>query len=136
MGGSRPLTATRGGPGWALVGDAGYHRDPLTAQGISDAFRDAQLLSEAIDAGLAGRQPLAEALAGYRRQRDEAATAMYELTCQRATLEPPAPQMSQLMAALRGNQHDTDRLLGAVPVPEFFAPGNIRRITSAASTPA
>jgi flavin-dependent dehydrogenase len=52
------------GPGWALAGDAGYHRDPLTAQGISDAFRDAQLLSEAIDAGLAGRQPLAEALAG------------------------------------------------------------------------
>lgn len=51
------------GPSWALVGDAGYHRDPLTAQGISDAFRDAQLLSEAIDAGLAGRQPLPEALA-------------------------------------------------------------------------
>ena len=43
---------------------------------------------------------------------------MYELTCQRATLEPPAPQMSQLLAALRGNRHDTDRLLGAVPVPE------------------
>ncbi len=76
------------GPGWALVGDAGYHRDPLTAQGISDAFRDAQLLSEAIDVGLAGRLPLA----GYQRQRDEAATAMYELTCQRATLEPPARQ--------------------------------------------
>jgi flavin-dependent dehydrogenase len=68
------------GPGWALVGDAGYHRDPLTAQGISDAFRDAQFLAEAIDAGLAGRQPLAEALAGYQGRRDEAATAMYELT--------------------------------------------------------
>ena len=50
------------GPGWALVGDAGYHRDPLAAQGISDAFRDAQLLSEAINAGLAGRLPLAQAL--------------------------------------------------------------------------
>ncbi len=128
------------GPGWALVGDAGYHRDPLTAQGISDAFRDAHLLSEAIDAGLAGRLPLAETLAGYQRQRDEAATAMYQLTCQRATLEPPAPQMSQLLAALRGNQHDTDRLIGVlvgtVPIPEFFAPGNIQRITGAASTPA
>ena len=65
---------------------------------------------------------------------------MYELTCQRATLEPPAPQMSQLLAALRGNQHDTDRLIGAilgtVPIPEFFAPSNIQRITGAASTPA
>ncbi len=36
------------GPGWALVGDAGYHRDPLPAQGISDAFRDAQALAEAL----------------------------------------------------------------------------------------
>jgi flavin-dependent dehydrogenase len=72
------------GPGWALAGDAGFHRDPLTAQGISDAFRDAQLLSEAIDAGLAGRQPLPEALAGYQRRRDEGSTAIYELTCQGA----------------------------------------------------
>ncbi len=53
----------------------------IAALGISDAFRDAQLLSEAIDAGLAGRLPLAEALAGYQQRRDEAATAMYELTC-------------------------------------------------------
>jgi 2-polyprenyl-6-methoxyphenol hydroxylase-like FAD-dependent oxidoreductase len=128
------------GAGWALVGDAGYHRDPLTAQGISDAFRDAQLLSEAIDAGLAGRQPLAEALAGYQRQRDEAATAMYELTCQRAALEPPAPQMSRLLAALHGNQDDTDQFIGViagtVPVAEFFTPDNIQRITGAASTTA
>jgi flavin-dependent dehydrogenase len=126
------------GPGWALVGDAGYHRDPLTAQGISDAFRDAQLLAEAIDAGLAGRQPLPEALAGYQRRRDEAATAMYELTCQRAALDPPTPQMSRLIAALRGNQDDTDRFIGVIagtiPITEFFAPGNIQRITGASTT--
>ena len=42
------------GPGWALVGDAGYHKDPYLAQGFSDAFRDAQLLADAIDAALAG----------------------------------------------------------------------------------
>ena len=33
------------GPGWALVGDAGYHRDPITGHGITDAFRDAELLA-------------------------------------------------------------------------------------------
>ena len=128
------------GPGWALAGDAGYHRDPLTAQGISDAFRDAQFLSEAIDVGLAGRQPLATALASYQRRRDEAATAMYELTCQRAGLEPPTSQMSRLITALRGNQDDTDQFIGViagtVPIPEFFAPGNIQRITGTASTTA
>jgi flavin-dependent dehydrogenase len=51
------------GPGWALVGDAGYHMDPVTAQGITDAFRDAELLADAIDAGFAGRQSLDAALA-------------------------------------------------------------------------
>ena len=56
------------GPGWALVGDAGYHKDPITAQGITDAFRDAELLAEAIDDGFAGRRPLAEALADYERR--------------------------------------------------------------------
>ena len=39
------------GDGWALVGDAGYHKDPILAIGISDAFRDAQLLADASDAG-------------------------------------------------------------------------------------
>jgi len=50
------------GPGWALVGDAGYHKDPITGQGITDAFRCSEWLAEAIDAGLSGRQPLDEAL--------------------------------------------------------------------------
>ena len=42
------------GPGWALVGDAGYHRDAVTACGISDAFRDAELLAVALDRALRG----------------------------------------------------------------------------------
>ena len=45
------------GVGWALMGDAGYHKDPYLAQGITDSFRDAELLAEAIDAGFSGRQP-------------------------------------------------------------------------------
>ncbi|MEM9563876.1 MAG: NAD(P)/FAD-dependent oxidoreductase [Actinomycetota bacterium] len=39
------------GPGWALVGDAGYFKDPYAAHGISDALRDAELLATAIAAG-------------------------------------------------------------------------------------
>ena len=42
------------GPGWALVGDAGYFKDPLTAHGITDALRDAELLARAILDGRAG----------------------------------------------------------------------------------
>ena len=64
------------------MGDAGYHKDPITAQGISDAFRDADLLAEAVDDGLSGRRRLDDALAGYERRRNEAVRPIYEMTYQ------------------------------------------------------
>ncbi len=124
------------GPGWALVGDAGYHKDPLTAQGITDAFRDAELLAEAIDAGLWGKRPMEEALAGYERRRNEAAVPVYDNTCRRAALDPAPSEARKLFAALRGNQEETERFLdtifGTVPIDEFFSPENVRQITGAA----
>jgi 2-polyprenyl-6-methoxyphenol hydroxylase-like FAD-dependent oxidoreductase len=124
------------GPGWALVGDAGYHKDPITAQGISDAFRDAELLAEAVDDGLAGRRRLDDALADYERRRNEAVRPIYGLTQQFAALEPPPPEMQHLMAALRHDQAQADRffgtIAGTVPIPTFFAPENIGRIMGAA----
>jgi flavin-dependent dehydrogenase len=123
------------GPGWALVGDAGYHKDSITAQGISDAFRDAELVAESVDAGLSGRRSIEEALADYEQRRNRAAFPLYDLTCQFAMLEPPPPDMQQLFAALRGNQADTDRFMGTLagttPIPEFFAPENLARIVAA-----
>lgn len=123
------------GSGWALVGDAGYHKDPITAQGISDAFRDAELLTDAIDAGFSGRQPLTDALAGYQRQRDARVGPIFETTLQFARLDPPSPEMQQLFGALIGNQEQIDRLfgtiVGTVPIPEFYAPENLGRIMGA-----
>jgi 2-polyprenyl-6-methoxyphenol hydroxylase-like FAD-dependent oxidoreductase len=123
------------GSGWALVGDAGYHKDPILALGISDSFRDAELLTAALDAGLSGRQSLGDALAMYGRQRDERAAPGFEMSCQFATLEPPPVEMQQLFAALRDNQEQTNRLFGTiagtVPPSEFFAPENLGRIMGA-----
>src|SRR4029077_1596968 len=68
------------GPGWALVGDAGYIKDPVTGLGISDAFRDAELLSDALDAGFSGRAPLDATLATYERKRNDASKPFYDLT--------------------------------------------------------
>jgi 2-polyprenyl-6-methoxyphenol hydroxylase-like FAD-dependent oxidoreductase len=62
------------GPGWALVGDAGYFKDPLTAHGMTDALRDAELLARAIVAGTD------EALAGYQAVRDEVSMGLFEAT--------------------------------------------------------
>ena len=120
------------GPGWALVGDAGYEKDPLTAQGISDAFIDAESVADAIDAGLSGRRPLAAALADVHARRDARVKPMYDFTCELAKLEPPPPQLQQLLAALHGNQGATDEffaaLTGAMPLPDFMNPENIGRI--------
>jgi 2-polyprenyl-6-methoxyphenol hydroxylase-like FAD-dependent oxidoreductase len=102
------------GPGWALIGDAGYNKDPITAQGISDAFIDAQHLTAALDDGWSGRHPLAEALADSQSTRDQRVKPMYDFTCQLATLEPPPPHMQQLFAALHGNQEATNRFYSAI----------------------
>jgi 2-polyprenyl-6-methoxyphenol hydroxylase-like FAD-dependent oxidoreductase len=59
------------GPGWALVGDAGHHKDPLIARGIADAFRDAELITAAITSGWDG--DLDEALTNYTAERDACA---------------------------------------------------------------
>jgi flavin-dependent dehydrogenase len=127
------------GPGWALVGDAGYHKDPITAQGITDAFRDAELLADAIETWFSGRQPIEDALAGYEHQRNQATLPMYEMTCQFATLQPPPVEQQQLMAALLDNPDETSRfigmLAGTVSIPEFFSPENIGRIIGAAMAP-
>lgn len=126
------------GNGWALVGDAGYLKDPLTAQGISDAFIDSERLAEAIDAGFSERRPLEEALAEHQSSRDQHVKPLYDFTRQLATLEPPPPEMQQLFGALAGNQEATNQFLsaitGATPIPEFFAPENLGRIMAAAGT--
>ena len=118
------------GPGWALVGDAGFHKDPTTASGISDAFRDAELLATAVDDGFAGRRPLAEALAAYEQTRNRTTLPLYKLyTSHISTLEPLPPELAEYVRALAGNQPEIDRLLGvlvgAVPVDAVLSPRNL-----------
>ena len=89
------------GPGWALVGDAGCHKDPFMALGICDALRDAELLAEAAGEGLSGERPLEAALAGYARRRDEATLPEYRENLRRARLGPPPPELARIRAAVR-----------------------------------
>ena len=98
------------GPGWALVGDAGYNKDPITAQGINDAFPDAERCAAALDQAFSGARPFDAAMGDYQRARDEHALPMYEFTCQLATLEPPPPEMQRLFGAIPGNQPAMERL--------------------------
>ena len=120
------------GPGWALVGDAGYMRDPAFGQGISDAWRDADELAFELDSAWRGAQSVENGLAVYQQRRDTAVAAMYGLVLQLAALEPPSPERAQLFAALAGNQRQTDRwfgvIMGSVSVEEFFSPENVAAI--------
>ena len=120
------------GEGWALVGDAGYQKDPCTASGITDAFRSAEWLAEAIDAGFSGQQPLDSALAAYEEKRNQSEMPYFELTTQLAALAPPPPEVKQLLAALQFNPEQRSRFFGvlahAVPVQEFFSPENMESI--------
>ena len=76
------------GPGWALVGDAGYHRDAVTGHGLSDAYRDAELLATALHQALRGDLDPDTALAGYQRQRDRALRKVFDLTVALAGYPP------------------------------------------------
>jgi 2-polyprenyl-6-methoxyphenol hydroxylase-like FAD-dependent oxidoreductase len=116
------------GPGWALVGDAGCHKDPFMALGLCDALRDAEFLAEA---ALAGDLP------DYARRRDEATLPGYRENLQAATLQPPQPQQAALLGALAGNGPDASRFFkareGMVAPESFFNPDNLRRVMSAAA---
>jgi flavin-dependent dehydrogenase len=124
------------GQGWALVGDAGYHKHPITAFGITDAFRDAENLASSLDDAFAGRRQYDDAMAGCQHRRDDVAMPMYGLTCDFAKLEPPPPEMQQLIGAMQGNQEAMDDFVSVMaatlPAPEFFAPENAGRIVTQA----
>jgi flavin-dependent dehydrogenase len=120
------------GPGWALVGDAGYHKDPITAQGLTNAFEHAEMLADSIDAGLAGRRPMDEALAGYEAARNQQVGPMYHFTMDVARCEPPSAQMQELLGALIGNQEGINAFLGLIAgttgIPQFFSEENMARL--------
>jgi 2-polyprenyl-6-methoxyphenol hydroxylase-like FAD-dependent oxidoreductase len=123
------------GPGWVLVGDAGYNKDPITGQGITDAFLDAERVSDALDLVFTGARPFDAAMEGTQRARDEHVLPMYEFTCQLAMLAPPPPEMQQLFQAIHGNQAAMDEFVrvnaGTISPAQFFAPENVAAIMAA-----
>ncbi len=124
------------GRGWALVGDAGYNKDPITAQGITDAFLDAERCAQAIHEWLGRHGLFDEVMGAWHRERDAHAMPMYEFTSQMATMELPPPEMLQLLEAVESSQESRDEFMsvvsGALSPTEFFAEENVGRIFQAA----
>ena len=124
------------GPGWALVGDAGYTKDFITALGISDAFRDAGLCATALDQAFSGARPFGDAMAAYQSERDRRSLPFYEFTTELATLQPLPPEIGRVLDAVHGDQDAMDgfaRVGGAVTSPaDFFSEQNVRRLLAGA----
>jgi len=125
------------GPGWVLAGDAGSSKDQCTAIGMTHAFRDAELVAAALDAGLSGRQPLEVALKQYEsRRRSQSAAAYYDYVCTQAEMRPMRHDELQLFVSLRGNQAETNRFIAThgdiAPLSEFFQASNLMLLNDGA----
>jgi 2-polyprenyl-6-methoxyphenol hydroxylase-like FAD-dependent oxidoreductase len=120
------------GPGWALAGDAGVVMDSISAQGMTNALRDASHLSAAVVAGLGGGRPLSAALHDHQRQRDRAIRGMYDFTLGLAAFSPARPVQRLFLAAVAADQQETDRFLGSFagisPPEDYFTLATVMRI--------
>ena len=114
------------GPGWALIGDAGFHKDPITGSGITEAWVQSEWLAEAIDDGFSGRQLLADAMHDYQQRRDDHSRDWYEWTHVTARLDPIPEHISPIFASLKEDRDGADRFAmlnaGLVSMKEFYAP--------------
>ncbi|SBT43400.1 NAD(P)/FAD-dependent oxidoreductase [Micromonospora narathiwatensis] len=101
------------GPGWALVGDAGYHKDSIGANGISDAIGHAALLTEHLHPALAGERPVDRALIDYTVRRDRESLPLYHFNLQAARLQP-TDELLDVLRAIQGHQEQMDRFFGLI----------------------
>ena len=123
------------GPGWGLIGDAGYNKDPITAQGISDAFRDAEAYSTALDEIFTGARTFEDAMAEHQMSRDAHALPIYEFTTQLATMEAPPPDVQQVLLAVSRNadaqSNFVSMVAGTMSPVEFFSPEHLGPLMAA-----
>ena len=109
FGGHRGFIRAGSGPGWALVGDAANFKDPITAHGITDALRDAELLARAIIDGSAS------AFASYESLRLELSRTLFDLTDEIASLARSDADMQALHRAFSAEMSREVRALASLP---------------------
>jgi flavin-dependent dehydrogenase len=102
------------GPGWALVGDAGYFKDPISAHGLTDALRDAELLARAIIAGFGDDVSLDDALADYEATRDRISIPLFDAVDHIASQQWSDPEIAQLLLRLSSAMTDEIEVLGSL----------------------
>lgn len=108
------LYRTSSGPGWALTGDAGHHKDPSTGMGMSDALLSAEQLAEAIHDGLVGQRPIDDAVSDYQDRRDQLTANGYALTLSTARLAPLSVKLEAFYRAAAAQPDVARQVLGVL----------------------
>lgn len=119
------------GPGWVLVGDAGHHKDSITARGITDAFAQAQLLVDCLGQTVQDRPHLDEALRRFGERRNALLDPVYQGTIVVAQLQVQ-PDRLALLRLIGQDQALTDRyfatVAGVLTVEELYTPDLLARL--------
>ncbi|MFC8867927.1 NAD(P)/FAD-dependent oxidoreductase [Streptomyces sp. NPDC057148] len=125
---------TAHGPGWVLVGDAGHHKDSISARGITDAFLQAELLTEAVGAGLHDTDLLGKALGTFAERRDQDLMDSYRATLTVAQLDA-REQRTALLRVIQADPELTvryfDTVAGIRPIAELYTPDLMARLRPA-----
>lgn len=125
------------GPGWALVGDAGHHKDPITGRGIADALRHAALLATALDRARRGDTIWADALGEYHSARDAQTRALYDFTVDRPPAGVDAPTWTTYLGRALADPAFLSRYVGfmatVTPPEAFYSAEAVRGASGAAA---
>ncbi|HJV14490.1 MAG TPA: NAD(P)/FAD-dependent oxidoreductase [Propionibacteriaceae bacterium] len=114
------------GPGWALVGDAGYFKDPITTHGMTDALRDAELLADAVLDALSGA-PSAAPFTAYQHTRDRLSRQLFDTTEAVAAYDWDLDQVRRLLRQVSAAMGDEVDHLEALPATPNGVPAGSHR---------
>ena len=96
-----------------MIGDAALHRDPITAQGITNAFTHAQILADELTEAHAGRKTIDAAVADYDARQLDQLKPMFDYTVYLAQLKPFPEPVQQMIGAMLESQPAMNAFIGA-----------------------
>jgi 2-polyprenyl-6-methoxyphenol hydroxylase-like FAD-dependent oxidoreductase len=122
--GARGRVRRSAGAGWALVGDAGRYQDPITTHGITDALRDAELLSDAVLTTLGGGPDSGRALAAYQETRDRLSEQLWVATEEVASYQWDDDRVRSLLRAVSASMSDEVEYLAGLGSRQTLVPAS------------
>jgi flavin-dependent dehydrogenase len=119
LAGTRGFVRRSWGPGWALVGDAGYFTDPVSSHGMGEMLRDAELLSGPALEALGDTMPEPVALATYQKRRDALSAELFRASDQFAAYDWDGGRVQPLLRRVNAAMADEVELLESLPTGPF-----------------